>query len=39
MELFKRPVAPYVVPLDDNELRGYHHLRVTSSAAATALEA
>jgi len=28
MELFKRPVAPYVVPLDDDELRGYHKLRI-----------
>jgi succinate dehydrogenase/fumarate reductase flavoprotein subunit len=39
MELFKRPVAPYVVPLDEKELRGYHHLRVKSPAAASALEA
>jgi succinate dehydrogenase/fumarate reductase flavoprotein subunit len=28
MELFTRPVAPYVVPLDRSELRGYHGLRI-----------
>ena len=29
MQLFKRPVAPYVVPLDENELRAYHRLRIS----------
>jgi succinate dehydrogenase/fumarate reductase flavoprotein subunit len=28
MELFNRPIAPYVVPLDAAELRGYHGLRI-----------
>jgi succinate dehydrogenase/fumarate reductase flavoprotein subunit len=28
MELFKRPVAPYVVPLDGEELQTYHKLRI-----------
>jgi succinate dehydrogenase/fumarate reductase flavoprotein subunit len=27
MTLFKRPIAPYIVPLDRAELRGYHGLR------------
>jgi succinate dehydrogenase/fumarate reductase flavoprotein subunit len=30
MQLLKRPVAPYVVPLDEDELRSYHHLRINS---------
>jgi len=34
MELFTRPVAPYVVPLDETELRGYHGLRIQSAATA-----
>jgi succinate dehydrogenase/fumarate reductase flavoprotein subunit len=28
MQARKRPVAPYVVPLDGDERRSYHHLRV-----------
>lgn len=31
MTLFKRPVAPYVVPLSREELRGYHHQRVANA--------
>jgi hypothetical protein len=34
MTVFKRPVAPYVVPLDDDELRGYHDLRISTDTAA-----
>jgi succinate dehydrogenase/fumarate reductase flavoprotein subunit len=30
MRLFKRPIAPYVVPLDREEMRGYHGLRVAA---------
>ncbi len=33
MELFKRPVEPYVVPLDAEELRAYHSLRIEPLAA------
>lgn len=33
MELFKRPVEPYVVPLDAEELRTYHRLRIDPIAA------
>jgi len=32
MELLTRPVAPYVVPLDDDELRSYHRLRINSAS-------
>jgi succinate dehydrogenase/fumarate reductase flavoprotein subunit len=39
MELFKHPVAPYVVPLDANELRGYHDLRIARSPAQEAFSA
>jgi succinate dehydrogenase/fumarate reductase flavoprotein subunit len=28
MTAFKRPVAPYIVPLDAGELSSYHHIRV-----------
>ena len=31
MELLTRPVAPYVVALDEDELRSYHRLRINSS--------
>jgi succinate dehydrogenase/fumarate reductase flavoprotein subunit len=31
MELLKRPVAPYIVPLERHELRGYHDQRIASS--------
>ncbi len=34
MALFKRPVSPYVVPLDRNELRGYHDLRIAEARPA-----
>ena len=33
MELYKRPVEPYVVPLSDEELRTYHHLRIQTAEA------
>jgi len=33
MQLLKRPVEPYVVPLDDAELRGYHELRIDHEPA------
>ncbi|MDB4985288.1 MAG: fumarate reductase/succinate dehydrogenase flavoprotein, partial [Myxococcaceae bacterium] len=36
MELFKRPVAPYIVPLDRTELRGYHDQRIAAPAVASA---
>jgi succinate dehydrogenase/fumarate reductase flavoprotein subunit len=39
MELFKRPIAPYLVPLDASELRGYHGLRIERPATADALGA
>jgi succinate dehydrogenase/fumarate reductase flavoprotein subunit len=28
MRVFKRPVAPYVVPMNDDEMKGYHRLRI-----------
>jgi succinate dehydrogenase/fumarate reductase flavoprotein subunit len=31
MTMLERPVAPYVVPLDRSELRGYHHLRIANA--------
>ncbi len=34
MEVLERPVEPYVVPLDQDELRGYHGLRITGGATA-----
>ena len=36
MTLFKRPIAPYIVPLDKAELRGYHGLRITHESALSA---
>ena len=33
MELFRRPVEPYVVPLGAEELRSYHQLRIETMAA------
>jgi succinate dehydrogenase/fumarate reductase flavoprotein subunit len=33
MELLTRPVAPYLVPLEQGELRGYHGLRIEGAAA------
>jgi succinate dehydrogenase/fumarate reductase flavoprotein subunit len=33
MEVFRRPVEPYVVSLSAEELRGYHRLRIQSMAA------
>jgi succinate dehydrogenase/fumarate reductase flavoprotein subunit len=36
MVAFKRPVAPFLVPLDRNELSSYHHIRVKTAAVATA---
>jgi succinate dehydrogenase/fumarate reductase flavoprotein subunit len=34
MQVLERPIEPYVVPLDQQELRGYHTLRITNEAAA-----
>jgi len=34
MILFKRPVEPYVVPLDSNELLAYHELRIEPAGGA-----
>ena len=34
MEVLERPVEPYVVPLDQSELRGYHDLRINRDAPA-----
>jgi hypothetical protein len=34
METLERPIDPYVVPLDRDELRGYHTLRISAEAAA-----
>lgn len=31
MTAFKRPVAPYIVPLDATELSSYHHIRVNGA--------
>jgi hypothetical protein len=36
MTLFKRPIAPYIVPLDKAELRGYHGLRIAGESALSA---
>jgi succinate dehydrogenase/fumarate reductase flavoprotein subunit len=36
MALFKRPVEPYVIPLDQSELRGYHGQRIQPSNQAIA---
>jgi hypothetical protein len=38
MELLERPVAPYLFPLEEHELRSYHRLRIPPKAA-TALGA
>lgn len=32
MQARKRPVAPYVIPLDDDERRSYHRLRIPAGA-------
>jgi succinate dehydrogenase/fumarate reductase flavoprotein subunit len=34
MQLFKRSIEPYLVPLGADELRGYHQLRIPAAAAA-----
>jgi hypothetical protein len=34
MQTLERPIDPYVVPLDQDELRGYHKLRISPDAAA-----
>ena len=34
MELLKRPVEPYVIPLDEEELSAYHRLRINDASAA-----
>jgi succinate dehydrogenase/fumarate reductase flavoprotein subunit len=36
MQLFKREIDPYVVPLDQTELRGYHNLRLPAAEADAA---
>jgi hypothetical protein len=28
MRVSERPVAPYIVPMSDDELKGYHRLRI-----------
>jgi hypothetical protein len=33
MNLFKRPVEPYVVPLDETELRNYRRIRIPAEPA------
>jgi succinate dehydrogenase/fumarate reductase flavoprotein subunit len=38
MAMLERPVAPYVVPLDHTELRGYHHLRIARAPSGASLE-
>jgi len=38
MAMLERPVAPYVVPLDSSELRGYHHLRIARAPTGASLE-
>jgi succinate dehydrogenase/fumarate reductase flavoprotein subunit len=39
METLERPIDPYVVPLDQSELRGYHQLRISADADAAAAPA
>ncbi|MCE5363445.1 fumarate reductase/succinate dehydrogenase flavoprotein subunit [Pseudomonas anguilliseptica] len=34
MSSFKKPVEPYLIPLDDEEQQAYNHLRVKGNAAA-----
>jgi hypothetical protein len=36
MTCFKRPIAPYIVPLDDNEKDAYRRLRVHKTEALAA---
>jgi succinate dehydrogenase/fumarate reductase flavoprotein subunit len=36
MEVFRRPVDEYVVPMNQDELRGYHGLRIQESVAIPA---
>jgi succinate dehydrogenase/fumarate reductase flavoprotein subunit len=36
MTMLERPIAPYIVPLDRAELRGYHGLRIDNAATAAA---
>jgi hypothetical protein len=31
MRVFTRPVARYVVPLNDDEMKGYHRLRIAET--------
>ncbi len=35
VEVYKRPIEPYVVPLTDEELRSYHRLRIETSTTAS----
>ena len=35
VEVLERPVEPYLIPLDREELRGYHRLRVEAAATET----
>jgi succinate dehydrogenase/fumarate reductase flavoprotein subunit len=39
MEVFKRPVAPYVVPIDERDRRSYYRIRIPSSPGAPAGDA
>jgi succinate dehydrogenase/fumarate reductase flavoprotein subunit len=34
MRLFTRPVAPYIVPMSDDEMKGYHRLRIEDGRLA-----
>jgi succinate dehydrogenase/fumarate reductase flavoprotein subunit len=36
MTAFKRPVAPYLVPLAESELSSYHHIRVPAASPIAA---
>jgi succinate dehydrogenase/fumarate reductase flavoprotein subunit len=37
MAVLERPIEPYVVPLDEGERRGYHHLRIGDAAPGSAV--
>jgi succinate dehydrogenase/fumarate reductase flavoprotein subunit len=36
MRAFTRPVAPYVVPMNDDEMKGYHRLRIAGAGRSPA---
>ena len=33
MKLFRRPVEPYIVPLNTEDMRSYHRLRLEASTS------